>query len=51
MPQFMEHYEFTNDYEFLKEIYPILKGSCEFIKSYLIEDKNGVLVSVPVQLA
>ena len=42
-----EHYEFTNDYEFLKEIYPILKGSCEFIKSYLIEDKNGMLVSCP----
>ncbi len=42
-----EHYEFTNDYDFLKEIYPIIKGSCEFVKSYLIENSDGMLVSCP----
>ena len=42
-----EHYEYTQDIDYLKEIYPILKGSCEFIKSYLIETKDGYLVSCP----
>lgn len=42
-----EHYEFTNDEEYLKEIYPILKGSCEFLKDFLVEDKNGYLVTNP----
>ena len=42
-----EHYEYTNDTEYLREIYPILKGSCEFIKSHLIEGKDGYLVSCP----
>ncbi len=42
-----EHYEYTNDEDYLKEIYPILKGSCEFICDYLIEDSNGQLVTSP----
>lgn len=42
-----EHFEYTNDIEYLKEIYPILKGSAEFICDYLIEDKNGYLVTAP----
>ncbi len=42
-----EHYEYTNDKEYLKEIYPILKGSCEFVKDYLIEDDKGRLITSP----
>ncbi|MBQ8783004.1 MAG: glycoside hydrolase N-terminal domain-containing protein [Clostridia bacterium] len=42
-----EHYEYTNDLSYLEEIYPILKGSCEFVKDYLIEDENGNLVTSP----
>lgn len=42
-----EHYEFTNDNEYLKEILPILKGSCEFMCDYLIEDNHGYLVTSP----
>ena len=42
-----EHYEYTNDVDYLKEIYPILKGSCEFVCDYLIEDGNGYLVTSP----
>ena len=42
-----EHYEYTNDTEYLKEIYPILKGSCEFVCDYLTEDSNGNLVTSP----
>ncbi|MBQ8228413.1 MAG: glycoside hydrolase family 95 protein [Clostridia bacterium] len=42
-----EHYEFTGDKKYLGEIYPILKGACEFVSDYLIEDKNGQLVTSP----
>ena len=42
-----EHYEYTNNVDYLKEIYPILKGSCEFVCDYLIEDGNGNLVTSP----
>ncbi len=42
-----EHYEFTNDREYLEEIYPILKGSAQFVCDYLIEDENGFLVTAP----
>ncbi len=42
-----EHYEYTGDIEYLHEIYPILKGSCEFVNDYLIENENGQLVTSP----
>lgn len=42
-----EHYEHTNDIEYLKEIYPILKGSCKFVCDYLVEAKDGTLVAAP----
>ena len=42
-----EHYEYTNDVDYLKEIYPILKGSCQFLCDYLVENKDGYLVSTP----
>lgn len=42
-----EHYEYTNDKEYLKDIYPVLKGSCQFVCDYLIEDGNGQLVTSP----
>ncbi len=42
-----EHYEFTNDEKYLEEIYPILKGSCEFLKDFLVESPDGYLVTNP----
>ena len=42
-----EHYEFSGDRKYLEEIYPILKGACEFVSDYLIEDENGFLVTSP----
>lgn len=42
-----EQYEFTNDINILKDIYPVLKGSCEFIKDFLIEGEDGYLVTNP----
>lgn len=43
-----EHYAFTNDVNYLKQIYPIIKGSAEFYKSILVSDtKTGWLVTSP----
>lgn len=42
------HYEFTKDQKYLKQIYPILKGSSEFYLNTMIrEPKNNWLVTAP----
>lgn len=42
-----EHYEYTDDIEYLKKIYPIIKGAAEFSLDWLQKDKNGYLVTMP----
>ncbi|MES2653339.1 MAG: glycoside hydrolase family 95 protein [Bacteroidota bacterium] len=43
-----EHYLFTGDKVFLKEKgYPLMKGAAEFMLNWLVEDKNGYLVTNP----
>lgn len=43
-----EHYEFSQDLNYLKSIYPVLKGSALFYKSAQIKDpKTGWLVTSP----
>ena len=42
-----EHYEYTGSKEYLEEIYPILKGSCEFVQDYLTENEKGELITSP----
>jgi alpha-L-fucosidase 2 len=43
-----DHYAFTNDKAYLKNIYPILKGSAQFYSSILIKDpKTGYMVTAP----
>lgn len=43
-----EHYTFTQDKEWLKnEGYSLLKGSAEFCLGWLVEDKNGKLITSP----
>ncbi|MBD1424489.1 glycoside hydrolase family 95 protein [Sphingobacterium arenae] len=43
-----EHYAFTGDKDYLRDIYPILKGSAQFYNSALMEDpKTGWLVTGP----
>ncbi|MBP3300063.1 MAG: glycoside hydrolase family 95 protein [Clostridia bacterium] len=42
-----EHYEYSDDLDYLKEIWPILRGSCEFVCDYLTEDENGNLITAP----
>ena len=41
------HYEFTSDIEYLRNINPLLKGSADFVKGFLIESPEGYLVSNP----
>ncbi|MGN0632614.1 MAG: glycosyl hydrolase family 95 catalytic domain-containing protein [Oscillospiraceae bacterium] len=42
-----EHYKFTLDKDFLEEKYPTLKEAAEFFEDFLIEDKEGRLVTCP----
>jgi alpha-L-fucosidase 2 len=43
-----EHYRYTGDKEFLKKMFPVLKGAVEFYMDWLISDpKTGKLVSGP----
>ncbi len=43
-----EHYLFTEDKEFLKEYYPVIKGSAEFFEDFLVRDPNtGWMVTCP----
>ena len=42
-----EHYEYTKNKEYLEEIYPILKGACEFVQDYLTENEKGQLITSP----
>ncbi len=39
--QLYEHYLFNPDIEYLKEIYPVIKGSVEFFMDFLVEHPNG----------
>jgi alpha-L-fucosidase 2 len=36
-----EHYEYTQDKNFLNELYPVMKGSVEFFMDFLIPHPNG----------
>ena len=43
-----EHYLFTMDKDYLlNEAYPSMKESAEFLISFMVEDKNGHLVTAP----
>ena len=43
-----EHYQYTGDRVFLeKKAWPLMKGAAEFLLAWLIEDKNGFLVTNP----
>jgi len=43
-----EHYQYTRDIAYLKQIYPVLKGASEFFHSTMVrEPKHGWLVTAP----
>jgi alpha-L-fucosidase 2 len=44
---FWEHYAYTQDEEFLKWAYPVMKGACEFYLAVMIEDQEGYWVTSP----
>jgi alpha-L-fucosidase 2 len=39
--QLYEHYLFNPDREYLKEIYPVIKGSVQFFMDFMVEHPNG----------
>ena len=41
-----EHYSFTQDREFLREAYPVMKGAVRFLQQWLVE-KDGELITSP----
>ena len=42
------HYEFTKDLNYLRQVYPVLKGSAEFyLNSLVVDPKYGWLVTSP----
>lgn len=42
-----EHYEFNQDIEFLRKVYPTMKEAAEFFTDFLVEDSKGQLVTCP----
>lgn len=42
-----EHYVYTEDLEFLKSKYHLMKSAGDFFKDYLMEDEKGYLVTGP----
>jgi alpha-L-fucosidase 2 len=43
-----EHYQFTQDKKFLKDgAYDLMKGAAQFCLEWMIEDKNGKLITSP----
>lgn len=43
-----EHFRFTGDMEYLRhEAFPVMKGAAEFCLDWLVEDKDGYLVTAP----
>ncbi|MEA1886864.1 MAG: glycoside hydrolase family 95 protein [Bacteroidota bacterium] len=36
-----EHYLYTMDLEYLRDVYPVIKGSVEFFMDFLVEHPNG----------
>jgi alpha-L-fucosidase 2 len=45
--QMWEHYAFTRDREYLKRVYPTMKGAAEFWLATLVENSNGKLIASP----
>ncbi|MDR2425535.1 MAG: glycoside hydrolase N-terminal domain-containing protein [Prevotellaceae bacterium] len=48
MQQLYDHYEYNPDTEYLKRIYPLMKGAAEFCIDFLVEDpETGLMVTSP----
>ena len=45
--ELFDHYQFTGDRDFLRRLYPILRGASEFVLDTLVTAPDGRLVVVP----
>ena len=45
--QLWEHYLFSKDLDYLKRVYPVLKGAAQFLRANLFEFNDGLLVTGP----
>ncbi len=43
----MEHYRYSPDLEFMKQIYPVIKGAAEFFLDFMVERADGTLETCP----
>lgn len=41
------HYEFTRDLDFLRRMYPVLREAAVFMLDFLVENRDGYLVTAP----
>ena len=46
-----EHYLFTDDLDFLKKYYPIMKGAAEFVLDILAENPNYGYLTIPFSMS
>jgi alpha-L-fucosidase 2 len=42
-----EHFAFTQDVEFLRKVYPTLRGAAQFFLEHMVEESHGWLVTYP----
>ena len=42
-----EHYLYTRDKGYLERVYPLMRGAAQFLRSILIEEPGGYLVTAP----
>lgn len=42
-----EHYAFSQDREYLKSVYPVMRSACEACLDMLVKDANGNLITSP----
>ena len=42
-----EHFAFTQDLEFLRKVYPTLRGAAQFFLEHMVEESHGWLVTYP----
>jgi alpha-L-fucosidase 2 len=47
MQDIWEHYAFSRDHQFLRQYYPVMRGSAEFYLSILVPDETGKLITSP----
>ena len=42
-----EHYDFTQDADYLRRVWPVMRGAVEFCLDWMVEDREGRLITSP----